>query len=63
MKKCVVLESWLMSRQTIPGQRGSIWQRFILGEEGKGGSEEEGGMRGRSEGSAFYLDSDIAVHR
>ena len=54
MKKCVVLESWLMYRQTIPGQRGSIWQRFILGEEGKGGSEEEREERERSVGSALF---------
>jgi hypothetical protein len=31
-----------------------MWQRFIVGEEGKGGDKEEGEKeRERSEGSAF----------
>ena len=58
----VAFDSWLVSRQTTPDQYSSTWEVYC-GEEGKGGSEEEGGMRGRSEGSAFYLDSNIGTHR
>ena len=41
----VVLESRLLSGQTTPGQSSSKWQRFIMGEVGKGVGEEEGGER------------------
>ena len=41
-----MLEAWLAFGQTTPGQSSSTWQRFIVGEEGKGGSEE-GGERER----------------
>ena len=35
--------------------------RFIVGEKGKDGSEKrEGAERERSEGSPFYMDSNVA---
>ena len=38
--------------------------RFIVGEDGKGGDEDEEETEGwRSEGSAFYLGCDVTAHR
>jgi hypothetical protein len=61
------MEAQLQSREkAVPGQSSSTWQRYMWGGggEGKSGSEERGRREGgRSEGSAFYLDSDIATCR
>lgn len=51
----VGLEAWLESVQIIPGQNSSTCQRFIVGEKVKGGEEEVGSQRERSEGSAYLF--------
>ena len=62
MKKCVVLESWLASRQITPDQYSSIGKRLIVGGKGqKGATKKKEERERRSEGSAFYLDCDITV--
>lgn len=57
-----MLEAWLRSRQT--NQAKQFHGRFIVGEKRAKVTAKEKGGRGReerSEGSSFYLDSDVAT--
>lgn len=61
-----MLEAQITSGQTTPAQSSSTVQRFILGEECKGGGQEVGSEeeeRERGQRSVFYFDNGIATHR